>query len=79
MIRLTVDAELQKKLTEAGEPLEICDESGRVIGFFQPKPTAEELIKMSPYTNEEAEQLCSKIEGRPLADIWKDLEQRRGA
>jgi len=74
MIKLTVDAELQRKLTEAGQPLEICDQAGRLIGYFQPKPTADELIKMSPYTEEELEELCEQRDGRPLSEIWRDLE-----
>ena len=36
MRQLTVDAELRAKLLGLREPLDLCDESGRLIGVFTP-------------------------------------------
>lgn len=78
MMRLSVDAAFQAKLTQAGGPLEICDQSGRTIGFFQPTPLPGTLKELSPFSDEEIEQLAKQREGRPLADIWNDLERQHG-
>ncbi len=59
MIKFNVDSELQAKLTASGKPLEICDESGRTIGYFQPALAPGELKKLSPYSDAEIEQNCS--------------------
>jgi len=79
MMKLNVDAELQAKLTQAGGPLELCDESGRTIGYFQPALGPGELKKMSPFSDEEIERLAKQREGRPLAEIWNDLESTHGS
>ena len=78
MMKLSVDAEFQAKLTQAGGPLEICDQTGQTIGFFQPVPPSGELKKMSPYSDDEIEQFRQHRTGRPLPEIWKDLESQHG-
>ncbi|HEX7449405.1 MAG TPA: hypothetical protein VF306_17750 [Pirellulales bacterium] len=40
MTRIMVDAELRGKLGDLSEPLDLCDESGRVIGRVLPVTTA---------------------------------------
>ena len=73
MPRLTVDPELQTKLTQSGEPVEIYDQSGRVIGYFEPLPPGR-LKELSPFSDEELERRREQRTGRPLKDILKDLE-----
>lgn len=36
MTQITVDAELRSKLLNLVEPLDLCDESGRLVGMFTP-------------------------------------------
>jgi hypothetical protein len=36
MTRITVDGVLRGKLLNLSEPLDLCDEAGRVIGVFTP-------------------------------------------
>jgi hypothetical protein len=36
MTRVTVDAQLRSKLLNLSEPLDLCDEAGRLVGFFTP-------------------------------------------
>jgi hypothetical protein len=79
MMRLSVDAELQAQLTKADGVLEICDQEGCTIGFFQTTPPPGWLKAMSPYSDEEIEELSKQGGGRPLAEIWKDLESSHGA
>lgn len=77
MMKLSVDAEFQAQLTQADGLVEICDASGRTLGFFHPSPPGT-LKEMSPFSDEEIEQLAKQREGRPLAEIWNDLESQHG-
>lgn len=38
MTKVMVDAATQERLLGLKEPLELCDESGRVLGAFTPEP-----------------------------------------
>jgi hypothetical protein len=38
MTRIALDAVLRSKLRDLSEPLEFCDESGRVVGRYLPAP-----------------------------------------
>ena len=78
MMKLSVDAAFQAQLTQADGPLEICDQAGRTIGIFQPTPPPGTLKELSPFSDEQIEQLAKQREGRPLADIWNDLEPQHG-
>lgn len=83
MVRITVHEDLESKLADAKEPVEICAENGRLLGRFIPAGplflTIEEARKLGcfPFTDEElAEIEAQPWEGRPLAEILRDLEQR---
>lgn len=76
MTKLVVDAQLGAKLAEAGDLLEICDPSGKILGVFHPvpwPPGAKSLKDLSPYSDAEIEQFQKQKGGRPLSEIWKDL------
>lgn len=36
MTKITIDAELKQKLANLTEPVDLCDESGEVLGRFTP-------------------------------------------
>lgn len=78
MIRIAVDADLQAKLTEDGGAVEICDQAGRTIGYFSPAAPTGRLKDLSPFSDEDIERFSQQGKGRPLAEIWKDLEGRHG-
>ncbi|HVA44942.1 MAG TPA: hypothetical protein VNH11_01025 [Pirellulales bacterium] len=40
MTRITIDAELRSKLLNLSQPLDLCDETGRVVGIFTPVSTS---------------------------------------
>ena len=46
MTRVPIDASLPAKLSELTEPVELCDESGKVVGRFEPAfdPSKWEII-----------------------------------
>lgn len=78
MTKVTVDAETRSRLAGLDDLLELCDESGRTIGFFHPNVALngrEEAAALSPHTDEEIHELRKQQGGRPLADILKDLEE----
>jgi hypothetical protein len=76
MSRVTLDADLRAKLNGLNEQVEVCDESGSVVGHFLPDELYWKLVLAAdrcPYTVEELKQLRQATGGRTLAEIWKDL------
>ena len=74
MMRLCIDAAFEAQLAQADGPLELCDQSGRTIGFFQPTPPPGTLKELSPFSDEEIEERSKQSSGRPLSEILSDLE-----
>lgn len=78
MTRITVDSDTQSKLDGLNDLLEICDESGRTLGYFHPASSGtggvSEQVK-SPLRREELERRRQERTGRPLADILRDLAE----
>jgi hypothetical protein len=73
MTKLTVNADMQAKIAGLNDFAELCDESGRTLGYFFPPGT---LTALSPFSDEEIERRRKDRSGRPLSDILKDLEGR---
>ncbi len=81
MSGLIVDGATGEKLAKAEGMLPIRDRSGKVLGVFQPfyRPkNSQEAKDLSPFSDEEIERLRSERGGRPLSEIWKDLERKFG-
>jgi len=74
MSQLTVDATLSAKLRDLAGPVEIVDESGRILGRYVPqgKDTATE----GQISAEELARRRQEPGGRPLAEILADLEKQ---
>ena len=53
MIRIIVDEAVCDKLTGVGDRAELCDKSGRVIGFFEPAPSDDYEGFESPLSDKE--------------------------
>jgi len=80
MVRITLDDELRGKLNGLNEPVEVCDETGHLVGQFLPTATYDglRLAAMAAKTPYSAEELKRRLEekeqgGLPLAEIWKRL------
>ncbi len=79
MTRVTVDSDTSAKLSEFFTPVELCDYSGRVLGYFQPVlPAAEtaQILAECPLSEAELRRRQQVRVGRPLADILEDLRGR---
>jgi len=83
MVRITVDSNLPSRLSDLREPAELYSPDGHRIGCFLPDAPAVLTVAQAresdlcPFTDEELERFRTEPgEGRPLAEIWKDLGRR---
>ncbi len=78
MSRVTIDAALLSKLANVLQTVELCDESGRVVGRFTPVIDKARHPGMEPQISEEEIERRMKIGGgRPLREILADWEKRK--
>ncbi len=78
MTKLVVDSTFCARLTDLQELVELCDESGRTLGYFHPAVPGgktEGAKVQSPFTEEEIRQRQQQRTGRPLKEILEDLER----
>ncbi len=80
MSKITLDSNLRAKLNGLNESLEVCDESGVIVGHFLPASAYRKLLyqiaeSQCPHTPEELRARRQKTGGTTLADIWKELEK----
>jgi hypothetical protein len=76
MSKVIVDELLGSKLAECATPVELCDQSGRLLGHFIPADQAETISRPAdgcPHSEAELQMLRKQTGGRPLAEIWKSL------
>jgi len=79
MTRMVLDPVLGAKLGGLTDAVELCDESGRTIGYFHPAVALSGLEASSiesPIPIEEIERRRAEGGGRPLKDILEDLSRR---
>jgi hypothetical protein len=72
MQQITVESTLGQKLGKSAGQVVLCDEWGRVLGFFSPlqeRPRIEDLQLEPPLSIAETEQLRRNRTGKPLAEI----------
>lgn len=79
MVRYTLDSETCRRLGEATQAVELCDDAGRVIGVFLPESAARgrppEGLPV-PLAPEEIERRRSHRSGRTLDEILRGLEAK---
>lgn len=77
MAKVILDEATLAKLHHLREPLEVCDESGRVLGYVSPAvdPSLYRTVKV-PFTEEELDRFEQEPGGRTLAEILADLERK---
>lgn len=79
MTKFVVDAALGAKLTAVGEAVEVCDASGRTLGYFHPVaplPDSTSAAIRSPLSDDQMERRRQDRQGRPLREILADLERQ---
>ena len=73
MTRLTVDAAFLARLDKLDDVLEVCDESGRTVGYLHTIAPTNEGSACSPFSDEEIQRRRQQRTGRQLSDILADL------
>ena len=76
MTKVTVDEAVRARLGNLEEAFELCDESGRTLGYFTPAVDRSlyESLK-PPVTEEELQRREQQGGGRTLSEILADLEK----
>jgi hypothetical protein len=77
MTRIKVDAELKARLHNLSEPLEICDETGFMMGRFIPAVDPSQIEPNEPTISEEELQRRERSNERryTTAEVLKHLER----
>ncbi|HTK78167.1 MAG TPA: hypothetical protein VL371_23070 [Gemmataceae bacterium] len=82
MVRKTIDQMTRIKLLGCLEELELCDESGQVIGRLIPDPAYRRMMydrANALFTDEEIDEARKrKGPGKSLAEIMRSLESMNG-
>jgi hypothetical protein len=73
MTKVIVDDATRANLHNLDTLLEVCDESGRTLGYFHPQLGAMQV--RSPFSDEEIERRRQQRTGKPLAEILERLKQ----
>src|SRR4051794_5048301 len=77
MTRVVLDQATLAKLHSPGEQIEVCDESGRTVGYFMPVVSQSTYAGVKvPFTDEELDRFEQEPGGRSLVEILADLEKR---
>jgi hypothetical protein len=74
MTRLIVDASVLARFGEVASVVELCEESGQVVGYFSPIQRDGETTR-SPFTDEEIQRRRQQKTGRPWAEALRDLDR----
>ena len=78
MGRVTIDQALLSQLDRLDAPLELCDETGRVVGHFIPVEDRSIYEGVdSPAMDEELDRRSREESGRLLDDILRDLQRKQ--
>lgn len=83
MTRVTVDAEMRKVLLDFTKPLELCDESGSLVGKFipaMPRIVQDDWIDLtSDISDEEIKrEIESGDEGYSTGELIAEIKKMRG-
>ena len=78
MVRVTIDETVCTRLGDLNSFLELCDVSGRVVGYFTPvdDPSQYEGVD-SPEDDDELDRRSREESERPLDEILRDLEAQQ--
>lgn len=74
MHRVTVDAAVKQELCRAKTVAEICDSSGRVIGYFRPRHVPQHLLDYDDILVDELLDRGRQRSGRLFSAVIADCE-----
>jgi hypothetical protein len=72
MSKMVLDEATSARLLALGDRVELCDKSGRTLGFFVPATESNPRV-FSPISDEELDRRSREPGGRTLAEIWTSL------
>jgi hypothetical protein len=76
MTRIVVDLSFWEKLNNPQSPVELCDSTGRTLGYFYPAPAPSDLAGgkvVSPFSEKELLEREQEPGGRSLEEILRGL------
>jgi hypothetical protein len=75
MTRLVLDAATRARLHNLDSLVEVCDESGQLLGYFHPVAPGLSSAppRRSPFTDDELQKRRQQRAGRPLREILDRL------
>ncbi len=76
MNKIILDGDALEKFGGLKDGGEVCDSTGRTIGFFTPVGCSDESRPDSPRSTEELLRRADEGGGRTLPEIFADLEKR---
>jgi hypothetical protein len=77
MVRITIDNDTLSRLGDFHEVAELHDESGRLLAYLTPVADRSIYETADPgISEEELDRAEAEEGGRPLSEIWADLEKR---
>ncbi|MEX2142140.1 MAG: hypothetical protein WD894_22930 [Pirellulales bacterium] len=77
MTRVTLDAQLRSKLGDLHQPLELCDESGRILARVFPHYDPADYENLEPEINEDELKRLRQYKGKTYTteEVIAHLEQ----
>ncbi len=79
MNKIVVEPSLRSKLHNLDSRLELCDQSGKTLGYFVPASEHERLLyawAQAEFTDEEIERARAEAGGSSIAEVLADLDTR---
>ena len=73
---MKIDAQTLERLRTVAGAVELCDEDGHVVGYFRAACGAQRYPEPPPLPPEELQRRLASPNGRTIAEILADLEQR---
>jgi hypothetical protein len=76
MDKIILDPVQQSQLTGVKQQIPICDQAGKVLGFFLPPALYKKLVYQNaevPFSEAELQQFRESGDGCSLAEFWKKM------
>ncbi|HEV2968994.1 MAG TPA: hypothetical protein VGY55_03325 [Pirellulales bacterium] len=77
MTKVVIDKSIRSTFSNLGEQIELCDETGRTLGYFLPAELHRQLLRAwaeTQISDEELERRRNEPGGRTLDEIWSRLK-----
>jgi hypothetical protein len=77
MDKIVLDPTTLTRFSNLDHQVELCDSSGRPVGWFVPATEHDDYVGYEcPLSDEELDQIEKQGGGRRLSDVFRDLESR---